>query len=143
MLAKSQWILTEKEINGFQKEKSEIYAKFQWELGDEQNVIKAHMNEFISFLRARRHQPELPFKIEKVIYYAVALFKRFFLVNSYYSADLGQAILCAMYTSLKCNEFDANFITKIANKVKEKGLFVKPPDKLLNYGEEGYTAKEL
>ena len=45
------------------------------------------------------------FKNERVVYYAVALYKRYYLVNSYICEDMTytQAMVCCFYLSLKIN----------------------------------------
>jgi hypothetical protein len=56
-------------------------------------------------MRSRRSQIDYPLKFEKVIYYAVSLYKRYYLVNSYIQEEPIQTLICAVYTSLKFNEY--------------------------------------
>ena len=95
-------------------------------------------------MRRRRRQNEYPFKFEKAIYYAVSLYKRYYLVNSYICEDVSytQALICCLYLSLKFNEYDDSFMLKIAAKWKTKSLF-SPKDQLPHYGDEGYSNAEL
>lgn len=95
-------------------------------------------------MRRRRRQNEYPFKFEKIIYYAVALYKRYYLVNSYICEDVSytQALICCVYLSFKFNEYDDNFMLKIAAKWKTKSIF-SPKDQLPHYGDEGYSHAEL
>ena len=76
-------------------------------------------------MRKRKRQNEFPFKNEKIVFYAVALFKRYYLINSYICEDLTytQAIICCLYLSLKFNEYQDGQLLKLANKWKQKPFF--------------------
>lgn len=93
-------------------------------------------------MRTRKKQLDYPFKFEKVIYYAVALFRRYYLLNIYFEDDPIRNLICAVYVSLKLNEYDEGFIAKMAIKWKEKAVFC-PTKRFPHFGEEGYSQAEL
>jgi hypothetical protein len=51
-------------------------------------------------------------------------------------------LICAVYLSLKINEYDEGFIAKMASKWKEKPVF-SPIKRFPHFGDEGYTQIEL
>ena len=73
-------------------------------------------------MRSRKKQLDYPLKFEKVIYYTVALYRRYYLFNIYYEDDPIKNLICAVYVSLKLNEYDEGFISKMAIKWKEKAV---------------------
>jgi hypothetical protein len=75
-----------------------------------------------------------------VIYYALSLYKRYYLVNSYIQEEPIQTLICAVYTSLKFNEYEENFLIKMAGKWREKTVFA-PTKRLPHFGDEGYTVQ--
>jgi hypothetical protein len=83
MNKKAQWILTEEEIREFEKERENHYKLFQYQTGKDVLFNQGTIAKFVHFMRRRRRQNEYPFKFEKIIYYAVALYKRYYLVNSF------------------------------------------------------------
>ena len=110
----------------------------QYQTGKDVLFNQGYIAKFVYFMRRRRRQNEYPFKFEKIIYYAVALYKRYYLVNSFICEDVNiyQAIICCIYLSLKYNEYDDNFMRKAADKWKKHKYFcVAGKDPLPHYGD--------
>jgi hypothetical protein len=76
--------------------------------------MKYYVWNMVCFLRARKYPADRPFKFEKVIFTAVALFKRYYLVNSFVDEEPMQNCICAMYLALKLNEYSEAYIQKMA-----------------------------
>lgn len=69
-------------------------------------------------MRSRKRQIDYPLKFEKVIYLAVALYRRYYLLNIYLQEEAVRNLISAVYVSLKLNEYDEGFIIKMALKWK-------------------------
>lgn len=76
--------------------------------------MKYYVWNIVSFLRSRKNQADKPFKFEKVIFGAVSLFKRYYLVNSFVDEEPMQTCISALYVSFKLNEYPDDYIRKIA-----------------------------
>jgi hypothetical protein len=124
----------------------EHYRKFQYEFENSNEAVfsTGYIKRFVEFMRRRRRQNEYPFKFEKIIYYAVALFKRYYMVNSFICEDINvtQSIICSIYLSMKFNEYDEGFMDKAAKKWKNNKYFANKTQ-LPHFGEDGYSSAEL
>ena len=142
MNPRAQWLFSEDELREVDRFRAEQYRQVELERVNEHLITKAQLARFIYFMRTRKKHLDYPLKFEKVIYYAVALYRRYYLLNIYPQDEPVRNLICAVYASLKLNEYDEGFITKMALKWKEKSVFC-PTKRFPHYGEEGYTQAEL
>lgn len=144
MNRKAQWILKEEEIQEFERQRVEHYRQFQYPTGRDSTFNQGEIARFVQYMRRKRRQHEDPFKFEKIIFYAVTLYKRYYLVNSFICEDItfSQAIICCTYLSLKFNEYDDAFMLKAASKWRKK-FIVSSKDYLPHFGDDGYSHAEL
>ena len=142
MNLRAQWILSESELAELSKSRKQKYLDYQDQEVEDGSLTREQLSKFIVFMRRRKRQPEMPLKFEKVIYYAVALYKRYYLLRTYIQEEPTSSLICALYTSLKINEYEESFVKGVALKWKEKPEF-EPSRRLPHYGDEGYTQAEM
>lgn len=142
MKPRAQWLFSEEQLREVHRFRAEQYRQLELERVNEHLITKAQLARFIYFMRTRKRQLDYPLKFEKVIYYAVALYRRYYLLNIYPQDEPVRNLICAVYASLKLNEYDEGFIAKMALKWKEKAVF-SPTRRFPHFGEEGYSQAEL
>ena len=79
------WLMTEAQYHSFIGNKTKLYYETYQKDVDDTLLIQYYTHIIIYFLRKRKFSSENPHTAEKLIYTAVALFRRYYLVNPLYS----------------------------------------------------------